>query len=125
MRRSIVGTLVRGGLVRQPDRLAGHLGFGQRAAPGYLLDCVAVTIAGGEVHLAINSARILAQYRLHDAHGLDELAPVEIAEKAQTADAVADGDLIGGLLLDFRLHQLLDFQPIFRETLLDPGQRQR
>jgi hypothetical protein len=61
---------------------------------------------------------------LDDAHGLDKLAPVHRAEHPQAADAVADRDLIGGLLLVLGLHQVLDRQARFGESLLDPGQRQ-
>jgi hypothetical protein len=72
---------------------------------------MAIAIAGGKIHPAIDAARILAQRLFDDAHGLDELAPVQRAEQPQTADAVADRDLIGSLLLVLPLDQVLDRQP--------------
>ena len=108
----------------QTDRRARHLAFGQRAALRHALRCMAVAIAGNEIHPAIDATRILAQRLLDDAHGLDELAPVRRAQDPQAADAVADGNLIGGLLLVLRLDQLLDRQARFGQSLLDPGQRQ-
>ncbi len=108
----------------QVDRHARHFAFGQSAALRHPLGCMAVAIAGGEIHPAIDAARILAQRLLDDAHGLDELAPIHRSQEPEAADAVADGDLIGGLLLVLRLDQLLDRQARFEESLLDPGQRQ-
>ena len=108
----------------QPDRHARHLAFGQWAALRHPLRRMAVAITGSEIHPAIGASRILAQRLLDDAHGLDELAPVRRAQKPQAADAVADRDLIGGLLLVLRLDQLLDRQARFGQSLLDPGQRQ-
>ncbi len=80
----------------------------RRLVLGDRLDDVAVAVAGREVHPAVEPARILAQRLLDDAHRLDELAPVHRAQEAQAADAVADRDLVAGLLLVFRLDQLLD-----------------
>ena len=85
---------------------------------------MAIAIAGGKIHPAIGSARILSQRVLDDTLGLDECAPVRRAENPQTADAVADRDLIGGLLLVLRVHEVLDGQTRFRQPLLDPGQGQ-
>ncbi len=109
---------------RQLDRLAGHLALRQAALLRYLFRCMAVAIAGGKIHPAIDAARIVEQRPLDDAHGLDELAPVDRAQNPKTADAVADGDLVGGLLLILRLHHALDRQARLGESLLDPGQRQ-
>ena len=85
---------------------------------------MAVTIASGEIHPAVRSARVFAQDLLDHAHALDELSPVHRAEKSQAADGVTDGNLVAGLLLSFRLNQLLDREAVLRETLLDPGERQ-
>ncbi len=121
---SIVAVILGCGLAGQLDRFAGHLAFGSPAALGDLLHYVTVAIPGGKIHLAVDSARILTQYLLDNAHRLDELAPVHRPQKSEAADAVADGNLIGGLLLVLRLHQLLNRQAGLGEPLLNPGERQ-
>ncbi len=112
------------GVPGQLDRVTRHFLFGHPAVLRDLLHDMAVAIAGGELHPPVHPARIVAQDPLDHAHGLDELAPVHRTQGAQTADAVADGDLIGGLLLVLDLDQLLDRQAGLGELLLDPGQRQ-
>ena len=124
MCRSIVAAFPGRALVRQLDRFARHLAFGQPAALRYLLHDVTVAVTGGKIHLAVDAAGILTQGLLDNAHRLDELAPVHRPQKAEAADAVADGDLVGGLLLVLRLHQLLDRQAGLGEPLLNPGERQ-
>src|SRR4030042_7097881 len=89
------------------DRFARHLAFGEPAALRDLLHGVTVAITGGKIHLAVASARILTQHLLDNAHPLDELAPVHRSQKSEAADAVADGDLFGGLLLTLRPYQPL------------------
>ena len=64
----------------------------------------------------------LRRMLLDDAIGLDELAPVDGAQAAEAADAVADRDLIRCLLLVFELHQLFDRQMRFRKPLFNPRQ---
>ncbi len=86
---------------------------------------MAVSIAAGKIHPAIDAAWVLTQRVLDHALGLDECAPVRRAKNPETADAVADRDLIGGLLLVLRLHEVLDGQTRLRQALLDPGQGQR
>jgi len=44
-----------------------------------------VAVAGRKLHRAINTLRILAQYFLDYANGLDELAPSIALSKAETA----------------------------------------
>ena len=89
---------------------ARHLAFGDAAALRNLLHHVAVAVTGGKIHLAIDVPRVLAQGLLDNAHRLDELAPVHRAQETEAADAVAHRNLIGGLLLVLRPHQLLDRQ---------------
>jgi hypothetical protein len=110
---------------RQLDGGARHFRFAALAAPRQRLDRVAIAVAAAEVHAWINSRRIRAQRLLDQAHVLDELAPVDRRKHAQAADAVADRDLVGGLLLRLLLHQVLDAVARFGQPLLDPGQRQR
>ena len=120
----VVARQAHGGLGRELDRLARELGFGQRASLGHLLDRMAVAVASREVHSRVDIRRVFAQGLLDEAQGLDELAPVHRPEQAQAADAVADRDLRGGLVLRFGLHHLLDVLVRLGEALLDPGQRQ-
>src|SRR6266550_4923480 len=107
----------------QLDRLRSDLRFCQATLLGDALDRVTITVAGRKLHRAINVLRILTQYSLDDADAFDEITPVDRAQEAKTADAVADRDLVRRLLLVLRLHQLFDRQVRFREPLLDPRQR--
>ena len=113
-----------GGSPCQIDRLAGDFDLRQASPLRYLLGSVAVAIACAEIHPTIDAGRILEQSPLDDARALHELAPVNGAKHPQAADAVADRHLIGGLPLILGLHQLLDRQTRFGQSLLDPGQRQ-
>src|SRR5205823_14279350 len=85
-----------GALVRQLDRLARDLAFGQMAAFRNLLDDVPVSIARCEIHPAIDPARIFAQLRLDDAHRFDKLAPVHRGQEPEAADRVAHRNLDPG-----------------------------
>jgi hypothetical protein len=114
-----------GPFARELDRPARHLAFGELARLRDPLHDVPVLVAGGEVHPAVEAARILAQLLLHDAHRLDEVAPVHGAQESQAADGVADGDLRARLLLGVGLHQVLDRESRLGQALLDPGERQR
>src|SRR5260370_40426637 len=105
MSRSIAGALGGRGCLRQLDRFTRHLAFREGARLGDPLHDVAIAVARGEIHFAVGSAGILAEGLLDHAHGLDKLAPVHRAKKTQAADAVTDGNLIGGLLLNFGLHE--------------------
>ena len=125
MRRTITRPVPGRALAGQQDRLARHDGFVQTASLRDLLDTVAVAVAGGEIHPAVRSPRVLAQYLVDGAHRLDECAPVHRSQEPKAADAVADGNLVGGLLLVLRPHQLLDRQAGLGKPLFDPGERQR
>ena len=118
------GSFGRGCPARQLKRLARHLAFCQTALLRNLFSCMAVAIAARKFHAAVDAVRIRAQRALHDAQGLDELAPVHRTQNPEAADAVADGHLIGGLPLVLGLHQLANGQGRFGKSLLDPGQRQ-
>src|SRR5438046_6025490 len=112
MRHSIVPAVACLALVGQLYRFPSYLWLGYRAVPRDLLHDMAVAIASAEIHPAVGSARIFTQRLLDDAHRFDELPPIHGQKEPQAADAVADGNLIGGLLLRCRLHQLLDGQPV-------------
>ncbi len=124
MRRALVAVVLRRALPRQVKRVARHLRFGNRAVFRDLLHDVPVAVSGGKIHPAVHPARIVAQGVLDHAHRFHELAPAHRPQEAETADAVADGYLVGGLLLVFHLNRLFDGQARFGELLLDPGQRQ-
>ena len=110
-------------LLRQLDGLARDVAFRAPAALGHMLHRVAIAIAGGKIHRAVGCRRILAQGLFDHAHRLNKRAPVHSRQKSETADAVADGDLVDGLLLILRLHGLLNRQSGFGEPLFDPGER--
>src|SRR3989344_3612701 len=127
MCRAIVAALIavfRGrALVGKLNRLARHPAFGQPAALRYLFHDMSVAVTGWEIHLAVNSARVLTQGPLDVTHRLHERTPVHRVQETEATDAVADGDLISGLYLVLRLHQLLDRQAGLGESLLNPGER--
>src|SRR3989338_1719336 len=102
------------------NRLARYLALGELAALRYLFHDVAVEVTGWEIHLAINSSRVLTQCPLDVTHRLHERTPVHRVKEAEAANAVAHRDLISGLLLVLRLHQLLDRQSTLGESLLNP-----
>ena len=102
-----------------------HLGLRPCTQARDAFDRMAVLVAGAEIHLRVDAGRVGAQGLLHAAQRLDELAPVHSAEQAQAADAVADSDLAGGLLLALGMHQLFDGLARLGQALLHPGQRHR
>jgi hypothetical protein len=112
--------LTRGNHFAEFDRLAGNLEFTEMTALGDGFNGVAIAIAGGEIHRRINSRRLSAEDLLDNAHLLHELAPVHRAEKPQAGDAVADRNLVGGLVLVLRLNELLDGQPLILQAMLHP-----
>ena len=76
------------------DCLRSHFGLRQRAASCRLLGRVAVAVARCEFHRRVNARRVLAQYRFDRTQLFNELAPVDCAQHPQTADAVADRNLV-------------------------------
>ncbi len=124
VRRPVVVPLPGRARPRKLDGAAGHRVLGEPTGLRDLLDDVAIAVAAGEIHRGVGRARVRAQGLFDHAHGLDEIAPVHRPEKAQTADAVADRDLVGRLLLVAGAHQLLDAQARLGKLLFDPRQRQ-
>ncbi len=118
------GCRLHGRRARQLDRPARHLALVHGALFCHRLGGVAIAVAGGKIHPAVNIGRIVAQRLIDDAQVLDEIAPLQRTQHPQAADAVADGDLHSRLLLVLRLHQLGDGQARFRQALFDPAQRQ-
>ena len=124
MRRPRIVTGGSDRLAGEVDREPGHLRFRPAASPGNRFHDVAVLVSRGEVHQGVGAGRVLPQRPLHAALRLDEVAPVGGPEVPQAADAVADRDLVGGLMLVLRLHQVLDRQAVLGQPLFDPGERQ-
>ena len=106
---------------RQLDRRAGHRVLGDPGLPRHGFHAVAISVARNKIHVGIHVGGIGAQRLLDDAHRLDEFPPVHRAQEAQTADAIADGNLIGRLGLVVRPLQLLAGQALFGEPVLDPA----
>src|SRR5437660_238130 len=77
-----------------------------------------------EIHPLVNAGRVRTQSLIDQADGFDELAPVHGAQEAQAGNAMADGNLIGGLVLALEVNQRLDGQAVFCQALLQPGARQ-
>ena len=105
---------------RQADGVSGHGVLGQSTGLGHLLDRMAIAVPAGEIHPRVGLGRVRAQGPFDDTHRFDEGAPIHRREMPQTADAVADRDLIRRLLLITGAHQLLDAQARLRQPLLDP-----
>src|SRR5207247_9244808 len=63
---------------------------------------------------------IVAHDLFHPAVVPDELAPVVCAEKAETVDAVAHGDLVNGLTLSVGQDELFDGQSLLGQPLRQP-----
>jgi hypothetical protein len=105
---------------READRGPRHLGFVRMAVPRQRLDGMTVAVARGEIHRPVNIGRIGPENRLHEAKRLDEVLPIRGPEKTQARDTVAHGDLGGGLVLTFKLDQVLDGETEGGEPLLQP-----
>src|SRR5215203_6805242 len=74
------------------------------------LDDVAITIARGKLHPAINSSGILSQYRLDQTDLLKEVVPVECGKQPHAGNDVSDSDLRLRLPLVFQVNDLFDDQ---------------
>ena len=86
---------------------------------------MAVAIAAFKIHQRIRARRIGAQGVFNDAAALDKSLPIHRAQEAQTADAIADRNLICRLVLGRELKDLSDGLTTFREALLKPRRRNR
>ena len=109
----------------QQQRGRRHFRLAVQATSREAFHHVSILVARGEVHRGIDACRIVAQHLLDNAHRFDELAPVHRRQGAQAANAVADGHLVGGLLLCLQLHQILDALPGFHQPVFDPVERHR
>ena len=102
-----------------------HVLFGQGVFSGQPFHHMAVVIAGVEIGTGIDARGIAAQDMLDHANFFHEVPPVLRPEQAQAGHAVADGDLIRGLLLRVELDELIDAQPGLGQKVLDPAEGQR
>src|SRR6476660_6634561 len=85
---------------------------------------MAITIAGRKIHLAVNVSRARTQSFLDQTQGLHELLPVHGAQETKTGNTVADGNLVGSLILALQMDKLFDGQPLFNEPLFEPTARE-
>ena len=102
-----------------------HLKLIDTGSPRESFDPMAVTVAGGKIHPRVNPGGIGGERFLHHAHLLDESPPVDRTERAETADAVADQHLVGGLDMVVDPLQLLPRQSLVGKTMLDPAMHRR
>jgi len=121
---TVAGAILTGTIGGQLDGAPGHVGFRKLSVPGQKLDGMPVTIARGKIHQAVNIGRIGQQRRLHQAQAFHELFPVHGAQKTQAGDTVADGNLVGGLVLTVQLDELFDGQTLLAQPLLEPAARE-
>ncbi|OQB82729.1 MAG: hypothetical protein BWX88_03760 [Planctomycetes bacterium ADurb.Bin126] len=114
-------------VVGQAHRALGYLFLLPAAAPGQVLDDVAVIVARGEVAAGVHPARVAPQHRLGHAQRFDEVPPVDRPQCPQAGDAVADRHLVGGLVLALGLLDRLQRLPPPGQLILQPvdGQVER
>ncbi len=122
--RAIVAAEVRDAVAGELDGPGGNLVFQQRAAPGDFFHRMAVAVAGGKVHATVHVRRITAKGVLDPAHAFNELGPVGRREQPEAPNAVADRDLVSGLVLVLQLNELLDRALRLVQALLQPAHRQ-
>ena len=85
---------------------------------------MSVAVARGKIHRGVGAVGVLRQSLLDSALHLHKTTPIHGGQKSQATNGVANGYLIGGLLLVTRLHQLLDRAARFRQMLFHPVERQ-
>ena len=124
MHSSIGGITLHGRPLCETDGTACDRSFRQVSMFCNPLDNVTVSIACRKVHFAVRFTGIFAQDHFNSAPRFDEVPPVCRSKKSEAADAIAHGNLIGRLLLVFRLNQLFDRQARLCQSLLNPCQWQ-
>ena len=113
-----------GAVFGQFDGALRDLRFRKLTVPGDGFNRMAIAIAGREIHLAVNVGRVGAQGRFDQTQVLDELLPVHGAQETKTGNTVADGHLVGRLVLALQVNQPFDGQPLFNEPLFEPATRE-
>ncbi len=108
----------------QLDGALRDVRFRKFTLPGQKFDRMPVTIAGRKIHRVVNPGGIAAQNQFDLAQVFHELFPVHGAQETEAGDTVADGDLVGGLILGFQLDELLDGQAELSQPLFEPAARE-
>ena len=117
------GTSAAGGGRGGVDRGGGRLELREVAALGEPLHDVAVAVARAEGHRGVDARRIAAEDRLGEARVLDEVAPVDVPDRAQAGDAVRHDERREREALGRALHRLLDAHHVLADPLLQPEER--
>ncbi len=104
----------------QGDYRFRHNLFRLAALLGQILHDMPVTVAGPEIHPGIDPGRVAAQHGFGHTKGFNKLPPVDGVQGSETGDGVADGYLVGGLVLALRLLNQLDRLPLLRQFLFNP-----
>ena len=108
----VAGAILPGAVGGQLDGALRDFRFRKLTVPGQKLDRMPIAIARGKIHHAINVGRIGQQSRLDQTQAFHELFPVHGAQETKTGNAVADGNLVGRLILTFQLNELFDGQTL-------------
>ena len=96
MRRSVSDTRSLHGSLSKYDRLLGHRQLVTPTAPRNILNSVAVAITSRKILFGVYPHGVLAENLFDDTERFDVVAPVRRRQKAQAADAVGHGYLVGG-----------------------------
>ena len=72
----------------------------------------------------MHSGGVAAKDRFGGAERLDHVPPVDPHELSQAGDGVADGGVVGGLVMAFGLLDQFEGLPAFGQLLLDPVDHQ-
>ena len=120
----VAGAILPGTVGGQLDGALRDFRFGQLTVAGQKLDGMPAAITRGKIHQAVNISRIGKQSRLDQTQAFHELFPVHRAQETQTGDAVADGNLVGGLILTVQLDELFDGQTLLAQPLFEPAARE-
>src|SRR5260221_14221871 len=115
MRAPVLNAFGSRAAVGQVYRFLGHFRFWNLAIPGSCLDRMAIAITCGKIHFRVNPRWVETQGLVDVANRFDELTPVQSTKETQTIDGVTNRYLVGGLVLAFQVHQLIDQQPLVSE----------
>ena len=104
--------------MRAGDRPPCDLDLGKPGPAREVLDGVAVSVAGREVHF--RDARPLSKLLLDQADRLEELGPVHGGDEPHARDHVADRHVRGDLLVVLEPHDLVGSEPLSFDPLHQP-----